>query len=64
MKSVQVKINKVLVELDVDTTEKRVIIYNTDGSIYGQAGVQNKHDFNYDKLLSIALKRSGATINE
>lgn len=50
--------------LNVDCTNKRVIIYDTDGSVYGQAGVVNAKDFDYDSLLALALKRSGATINE
>ncbi|NLM00223.1 MAG: hypothetical protein GX220_02070 [Treponema sp.] len=47
---------------DVFATKKAVIIYNADGTIYGEARVKRESDFNFKALLKIALERSGSKI--
>ena len=45
----------------VVTTMTRVELYKGNNLI-GSAGVKNPHDFNYESLLDIAKRKSGAKI--
>lgn len=46
----------------VETTSKRVIVRRTDGTLIGEAGVQNTKDFDFDVLYHLALHQSGSQI--
>lgn len=46
----------------VETTSKRVIVRRSDGTLIGEAGVQNAKDFNFDVLYRLALNQSGSEI--
>ena len=46
----------------VETTSKRVIVRRTDGTLIGEAGVQNTKDFDFDVLYRLALHQSGSQI--
>ena len=47
---------------DVVATKKAVIVYNSDGTIYGEARVIRESDFNFNALLRFALETSGSKI--
>ena len=49
-------------EVVVETTSKRVIMRKTDGTLIGEAGVQNAKDFDFDVLYRLALHQSGSQI--
>ena len=46
----------------VETTSKRVIVRRTDGTLIGEAGVQNTKDFDFYVLYRLALHQSGSQI--
>ena len=48
--------------VNVISTNKRVFIYNLNGSEIGQAGVIREEDFNFETLYRLALSKSGKSI--
>ena len=46
----------------VETTSKRVIVRRADGTLIGEAGVQNAKDFDFNILYRLALHQSGSQI--
>lgn len=49
-------------KMKVETTNKSVIIWKNPFEIYGECRIKDEKDFDYDKMLSIALERSGSKI--
>lgn len=48
--------------LKVVTTNKSVIVYNSNGEIYGMSRVARSEDFDYGVMLNVALEKSGSKI--
>lgn len=57
------KHHPIVKKFKIETTNKRLIIYDSDGNIVGEAGVLKSEDFNYDVLLSIAFEKSGSKLD-
>lgn len=54
--------NPVYETMKVETTNKAVIVWENPYHIYGECRIKNEKDFDYDKMLNIALERSGSKI--
>jgi hypothetical protein len=49
-------------KVNVVTTNKKVIVYNSKGLEIGQAGVIREKDFDFKTLYRMAMKQSGKSI--
>ena len=52
----------VYAKVNVVTTNKKVIVYNSRGLKIGQAGVIREKDFDFKTLYRMAMKQSGKSI--
>ena len=52
----------VYAKVNVVTTNKKVIVYNSRGLEIGQAGVIREKDFDFKTLYQMAMKQSGKSI--
>lgn len=52
----------VYAKVNVVSTNKKVIVYNSRGLEIGQAGVIREKDFDFNTLYRMAMKQSGKSI--
>lgn len=52
----------VYAKVNIVTTNKKVIVYNSRGLEIGQAGVIREKDFDFKTLYRMAMKQSGKSI--